>query len=312
MLNISNAPLWWFPAVVALEEQKVSLSRELSTLRHTHNKVRLCSSADVTCSCIVMTSQWVGQFSHTSVMFSPAAGSHTSGTFGKEKGVWKRFASQVVLIPHSWNYWLRLQIVFHTEREEAVWAVLSCLINKSLLIFILATCAAWLPTWLCDHSAVYLFILHLEAAYHAEYTIAGYAVVVFLHWLTLYIVCTVGITCVPRMWIFHPTRSCQNPVLMKRWPCLTLQINSWRHWAACMGWEVTLSFLLFLADGWKTTFKFCPPVFGSFGNQGGESNRCGRKGVFRSVYQWNHKLHPGAQGVSWPYGCKVIKPWTQL
>lgn len=103
------------------------------------------------------------------MMFSPAAGSHTSGTFRKEKGVRKRFASQVVLIPHSWNYWLRLQIVFHTEREEAMWAVLSCLINKSLLIFILATCAAWLPTWLCDHSAVCLFILHLEAAYHVHY-----------------------------------------------------------------------------------------------------------------------------------------------
>ena len=31
-----------FNTVVALEEQKVSVGRELSSLKHTHNKVSLC------------------------------------------------------------------------------------------------------------------------------------------------------------------------------------------------------------------------------------------------------------------------------
>lgn len=89
--NIFNARLlvsFIFP-VVALEEQRANLNRELGTLRHTHNKVRyslLISTIVPPCTTSHSTVLCSSLFFRISFMPCPTVGSHTSGTFGKKKG----------------------------------------------------------------------------------------------------------------------------------------------------------------------------------------------------------------------------------
>lgn len=81
-----------FLAVVALEEQKANLSRELSALRNTHNKVRyfwLTSMRMLSNHCLILKSS--GFLHVADVLFFSflffLVGPDISGTFGKEEGV---------------------------------------------------------------------------------------------------------------------------------------------------------------------------------------------------------------------------------
>lgn len=54
-----EAKCFCFLAVVALEEQKANLGRELSTLKHTHSKVRYSCEVRKLCAICITTQDFI-------------------------------------------------------------------------------------------------------------------------------------------------------------------------------------------------------------------------------------------------------------
>lgn len=86
--------------MVALEEQKSALGRELSTLRLAHNKVRhrvRPSAVRIPLVKVVLLTRFLVRHLILCILFR-LVGSLLSGTAGKEEGLGKRFTPEVVVM----------------------------------------------------------------------------------------------------------------------------------------------------------------------------------------------------------------------